>query len=192
MGGRISFSGLASGIDFQSIVDTLVTFESRRIDLVRLQQVETTSRLTAIQSLEAFLVSLQTQAGLLADPDDFNVQQAVSSNPTAVTASLTGTASIATQSITVNALAQAAQVASQGMAGIDTIIGTGTVDITVGGDTTSVQLDTTNNTLAGLRDAINASDANVTAIRIAPKGTYNGSACCNDPTFDVIFRVRVK
>ena len=111
MGGRISFSGLSSGIDFQSIINTIISFEARRIDLVRVQQVETTSRLTAIQSLEAFLVSLQTQAGLLADPDDFNVQQAVSSNPTAVTAALTGTASIATQSITVNALAEPAGVA---------------------------------------------------------------------------------
>lgn len=163
MGGRISFSGLSSGIDFQSIIDTVINFESRRIDLVRNNQSEATAQLAAIQSIEAFLVNLSTQAGVLADPGDFDVRQATSSNPTVVSATLTGNAPMTTQSIVVNALAQAAQVASQGMATVDTVIGTGTVQLSAGGTATTITIDSTNNTLEGLRDAINDANAGATA-----------------------------
>ncbi len=187
MGGRFSFSGLSTGIDFQSLVNSVVAFESRRIDLIRTRQAQQAVRLAALQSFNALLVNLQSQAGTLADPGDFDVRAATSSNSAAVTATLTGNAALGTQSIVVNALAQAAQVASQGIAALDTTVGTGTVELTVGGTITTVTLDSTNNTLSGLRDAINESDANVIAtiindgsgtnpFRLLVSGTESGAA----------------
>lgn len=187
MGGRFSFSGLGTGIDFQSIVNSVIAFESRRIDLIRARQAEQTTRLTAIQSFNALLVGLRNQASALGDPGDFDVRSATSSNSTAVEATLTGNAAVGTQSIVVNALAQSAQVASQGIASLDTTLGTGTIEITVGGVATTITLDTTNNTLSGLRDAINGSDASVTAtvindgsatnpFRLLLTGTTTGAA----------------
>lgn len=163
MGSRVSFAGLGSGIDFGSIVDAVIAQETQRLDLVRAREAQETTRLAQIRSFNTLLLQLRTQAGALADPGDFDVLQAVSSNPTAVAAELTGDAAFTTQSITVNALAQAAQVASQGIGAVDANIGTGTVELHVGGTTTILDITTGNNTLAGLRDAINASDADVTA-----------------------------
>lgn len=66
--------------------------------------------------------------------------------------------------LTVASLARATTLVSAAFADTDsTRVGSGTLRITVGATTTEIAIDSTNNTLAGLRDAINASAAEVTA-----------------------------
>ncbi len=165
MGDRITFSGLSTGIDFQAIVDATILAEQRRIDLVIASQAEETARLTAVQSFNGLLLGLLTSTNSLSDQDNFRVQTVTSSHESLATASVTGNAALGTHSLTINRLAQAHQLASQGFANTDTVnIGVGTVSIQVGsGATTVIDIDTGNNTLGGLRDAINNSDADVTA-----------------------------
>ena len=161
----ITFSGISTGIDFQAIVDTMILAEQTRIDLVRAKQAEETAKLTAIQSFNGLLLGLRTSANTLSRQQNFRVQTVTSSQESLLAASVTGNAAPGTHFITVNQLAQVHQVASQGFADTDTTsIGAGTVAIRLGsGATTTIDIDAGNNTLGGLRDAINNSDADVTA-----------------------------
>lgn len=165
MGDRITFSGLATGIDFQSIVDTMIQAEQRRIDLVTDTKTDETAKLTAIQSFNTLLLGLRTSAIGLSKQTSFQTMSATSTDEFLVSASVTGNAAPGTHTLTVNRLAQAHQLASQGFADTDTTsIGSGTVTIQVGsGASTTIEIDAGNNTLSGLRDAINNADAGVTA-----------------------------
>ena len=175
MSGTITFAGISTGIDFQAIVDATVLAEQRRIDLVVAKQAEETAKLTAIQSFNGLLLGLLTSAHALSGQDDFQVQTVTSSLESLVTASITGNAALGTHSLKINQLAQAHQLASQGFANIDTTsIGAGTVSIQVGsGATTVIDVDAGNNTLGGLRDAINNSEADVTATIINDGSALN-------------------
>lgn len=163
--GDILFSGIYTGIDFQAIADTMVLAEQRRIDLVIAQQAEETAKLTAIQSFNGLLLGLLTSSKTLSKQKNFQLQSVTSSHESLVTASVTGNAAPGTHYITINQLAQAHQLASQGFADTDTTsIGVGDITIQVGdGASTTIEIDAGNNTLAGLRDAINNSDAEVAA-----------------------------
>ena len=165
MGDRITFTGLSTGIDFQSIIDITILAEQRRIDLVLESQAEEAAKLTAIQSFNGLLLGLLTSSNSLSDQNDFQLQSVTSSHESLLSASIAGNAALGTHSLVINRLAQAHQVASQGFANTDiNSIGIGTVAIQVGsGATTTIDIDAGNNTLEGLRDAINDSDADVTA-----------------------------
>ena len=52
-------------------------------------------------------------------------------------------------------LATAASLSSKAFAGANTAVGTGTLTISVGGNTSAINIDSTNNTLAGIAAAIN-------------------------------------
>ncbi|GAB4345126.1 MAG: hypothetical protein Kow0099_25140 [Candidatus Abyssubacteria bacterium] len=175
MGDRIIFSGLSTGIDFQSIVDTIVLAEQRRIDLVVANQAEEQAKLTAVQSFNGLLLGLLGSATTLSRQQNFQNQTAASSHDSLLTASVSGNAAPGTHYITVNKLAQTHQLASQGFADTDTTsIGVGTVTLQVGsGAATTITIDAGNNTLAGLRDAINNSDAEVTASIVSDGSASN-------------------
>ncbi|NQU06968.1 MAG: flagellar filament capping protein FliD, partial [Candidatus Abyssubacteria bacterium] len=166
---------ISTGIDFQAIVDATVLAEQRRIDLVVAKQAGETAKLTAIQGFNGLLLGLLTSAHALSGQDDFQVQTVTSSLESLVTASITGNAALGTHSLRISQLAQAHQLASQGFANIDTTsIGAGTVSIQVGsGATTVIDVDAGNNTLGGLRDAINNSEADVTATIINDGSALN-------------------
>jgi len=165
MGDRITFSGITTGIDFQAIVDIMVKAEQARIDLVTANKAEETAKLTAIQGFNTLLLGLKTSATSLSKQANFQVQSATSSNDSLVAASVTGNAAPGTHTLTVNRLAQVHRLASQGFADTDqTSIGVGTVIFQIGSEaSTEIEINTGNNTLEGLRDAINNSDAGITA-----------------------------
>ncbi|RJP20928.1 MAG: hypothetical protein C4520_10660 [Candidatus Abyssobacteria bacterium SURF_5] len=198
MGERITFSGLSTGIDFQSIVDVMILAERRRIDLVMLNKAEEQAKLTAIQGFNTLLLGLRTSATSLSKQSSFQTLSATSTQENLILASVTGNAAPGTHILTVNRLAQAHQLASQGFADTDTTsLGTGTVTIQVGsGASTAIEIDASNNTLSGLRDAINNSDAGVTAsiihdgsslnpYRLLLSGSETGAANTIDVTVDL-------
>lgn len=165
MGDRITFSGISTGIDFQSIVDATMLAEQRRIDLVLANQAEETAKLTSIQGFNGLLLGLLSSSKALSVQENFRTQIVTSSHELLASASVTGNAALGTHTLTINRLAQAQQLASQGFNDTDTTsLGVGDVTIQVGsGATITIDIDAGNNTLGGLRDAINNSDAGVTA-----------------------------
>ena len=160
----ISFSGLASGLDTDSIISALVNVE--RIPLQALQQEnqELQSKTNIINSLSSSLSDLDGKVDALATISDFLSYSGTSSNESAVGITTSGDSIQGTYSIDVTNLAYAQRTYSDGVADkLTALSGTAeTIDITIGADTTTVNIDA-NASLQDVADAINASGAEVTA-----------------------------
>jgi len=165
MAGTISIDGLASGLNTTELVDKLMAIERRSVILLEAGQARVNNQLAAFRVLNTKLLAFQTTANTVSRSAAFSAMTTSVSDETLLTATATSDASAGTYAVTVRALARAHQIASQGFADTDsTTIGTGEVQIQVGdAETVAVTVDSTANTLADLRDAINAAAAGVSA-----------------------------
>ncbi len=126
-------------------------------------QTKYTNQLTGMNTLQQAFKGLQLGLADLGNASTFTKVSATSSDSTALGVTVTGTPTAANYNVTINSLAQAHSVASQAVASQTSSIGTGTFNITVGGVAKSITIDATNNTLAGLRDAVNQAGLPVNA-----------------------------
>jgi flagellar hook-associated protein 2 len=161
--GTITFSGLASGINTGDLIDQLTKIEHRPIDLLQNQESGLQNKLSLLNDLNSKLATLKTAATKLSTSTNFFVHKASSSDDAVLTAAAGSNAVAGNHSVTVNSLARATTQASANFGSLTANVRQGTLAITVGATTTNVVVDGTNNTLQGLRDAINASGAAVTA-----------------------------
>lgn len=162
MPGTSYIGGLISGLDMDSILTNLVELSRAPIDRLQVRQTALETKLTAWQTANTRLLALKTQALALSSASAFGTYAVTSSDETAVTATASGSVA-GTYSFTVEQLAAAHQVASQGYADYDaTSLGTGTVTITAA-DGEPVVIAVQDFTLAQLRDAINNAGAGVRA-----------------------------
>jgi len=159
--GTVITSGIGSGLDIQGLVAQLVAAEGQP-ESIRLdtQEAQLQSKLSAVGSLTSALDALKTSFESLADADTFRGRTVSLSSPDFVAATATSSAAPASYSVEVQQLASAQRLVSAPVATADTIIGTGTLTLSLGGASFSVDIDTTNNTLTGIKDAINASTSN--------------------------------
>ena len=165
MSSNVSFSGLASGLNSGALVQNLLRFSQQRINqLQQTVQTNTTQQL-AFQGVQTRLQTLETQASSLAQSQGsvFDGKTVASSNSDLVTAAAGTGAQTGVTSLRVLALAQASQIASQGYADPNSAISTGTFQIQAGGNSASLSIDSSNNTLSGLAQAINSASIGVTA-----------------------------
>ncbi len=162
----LSFSGLATGIDTDKLVAGLTKINQRRIDALTAQKSTITTKQTAFAALSAKLFDLQFKTNALARSagSAFDGRKATVSDAAAATA-VAGTAAIpGNYTLTVNALAQGAQIASEGFADPNAAIKQGTLTLQVGsGTATTVTVGPGNATLQGLADAVNAAGGDVRA-----------------------------
>lgn len=63
--GRVSFSGLGSGIDFQGVVDSMIAARSIRADLLQTQVDQNTRKIAALEDMKANLTSLKASLSQL-------------------------------------------------------------------------------------------------------------------------------
>ena len=154
----LSVSGLYSGLDVNSLVDALVNAERAPVES-RLNRNEEAFKveLSAIGQLQSSLESFQSQIGALNSYENLSPRAFTVSDQAIITASVTSTAAQGSYTFTVDQLASRHQLASQALAD-DSTVGTGTASFTVNGETFTVTMPAGDNTLSGLRDAIN--DAN--------------------------------
>ncbi|WP_299730431.1 flagellar filament capping protein FliD [uncultured Endozoicomonas sp.] len=157
-----SVSGLYSGLDVNSMVNALVNAERAPIES-RLNRNEQsyTLELTAVGQLKSSLSSFQSSLQRLNSIDNFSQRAASISDESVITASVNNNAVAGSYTFTVDQLASRHQLASEGVAESETI-GTGTASFTVNGETFSVALASGDDTLTGLRDAINNAENNAT------------------------------
>jgi flagellar hook-associated protein 2 len=160
---NVQFGGLITGLDVNALITGLVKAERQSINVLQSQKVRYQAQDAVITSLIGALGSLKSSAENLSLSTDFIKRSATSSDTTVLTAGAASTALLGTSVITVDTLATAKSVKSASFADSGSAIGTGTLTITVGSVGTSVVINGTNNTLAGLRDAINNSGAKVNA-----------------------------
>lgn len=186
----ISFSGLATGIDTDSIVEQLVALESLPITRLEEKQDNLSSMQSRIETIASRMDALKDAAEAFSTRSDILATAATSSNTGAVTATATGGAPLGSYSIQVDHLAQAERTLSNTFSGSDTtgLFGTGTLEISIGGDTTTIDVEATD-TLETLATKITEAGAGVTAAvifdgtnyRLQVAGQETGAA--NDITF---------
>lgn len=161
-----TIGGLVSGIDTSKMIEGLMSIHQNRIDRLKLRHSEVVSKQTAFKGVEARLLTLRSKAAALTQiqNNSFKANKAVSSIETAVTAAASDSALPGVYALKVNQLAKAQIVASQGFESADSTISQGTISLQVGaGVAKTVTIDSTNNTVQGLVDAINNSGAEVSA-----------------------------
>lgn len=169
--GSIISSGIGSGIDIDSLVTRLVDAEGapRKLRLDRTEAVAQ-GRISAFGTVRSALATLRTSLASLKDLGLMQARSATLSSPDYFTVTTTSSAAAGAYDIEVVQLVSAHKLQSGPFAGgRDTVVGTGTLAITVNGGTANVAIDSAHQTLAGIRDAINA-DANnpgVTATIVA-------------------------
>ncbi len=198
----ITFGGLATGLDTNSMIDKLVALERRRsVGFLELEQAENQATQAALGSFESKLASFLAAVNGLRDAQSAFSRTATSSD-TAVLASTAGSGALnGSTTITVGALARGAiGTSATGVATSTSTIasGSGTFQFQVGtGATQSVAVSATT-TLEELVAAVNELDAGVTAsavnvgtsaapdyrLRMATTGTgtSNALSILADPT----------
>lgn len=164
MSSGITFSGLGSGLDTEQIVQQLMSIESRTLARLESRKSSKQQALTIYGDLRSKLSELESLASQMNTIREFHKMSATSGDEDIFTVDVESTASAGNHTIKVNTLAQAEMEVSQGYAAITDAVGTGTVSITLGtGDPVEITIDSAHNSLSGLMDAINSSDADVTA-----------------------------
>ncbi len=160
-----SINGVISGLDTSGIIDKLLELERAPIERLQSKQDTLKAKIAAWQEINTRILALKTKADTLASSINFDTKLFSSDDDTILKGSVSNLAQTGTYYIKVNALAKAHQLKSDGYADTDTTkIGTGTITIAVGTGTPKViTIDENNNTLEGIKQAINQSGAGVTA-----------------------------
>ncbi|MDP3858417.1 MAG: flagellar filament capping protein FliD [Stagnimonas sp.] len=170
----ITSAGVGSGLDVASLVSQLVAAE-RQAPAARLStaQSKAQSQLSAFGTFRSALASLQDAAKALRDGGT-DALKATASEAGYVSLATGSGAAAGSYSLEVVQLAKAHKLASGTYASSATVVGEGTLSISVGGDSFDVVLDSSNSTLAGIRDAINGASGN-TGVRASLLNTSTGT-----------------
>lgn len=166
--------GTGSGLDLEGIITKLMTVESQPLTALATKEASYQAKLSAFGSMKSALSALQTATTALTTEATFTGKSASTSDSTVLTASAASEAASGSYSINVTQLAQYHAVRSNtNYAATTDTFNTGTLSISIGsGAAVDITIDSSNNTLAGIRDAINDADAGVTA-SIINDGTTN-------------------
>ena len=159
--GAIVTNGLGSGLDINGLVTQLVQAEGapRQTALAR-KESTLQARLSAFGSFRGAAEKFRSAVARLKDTASFQARKAVSADNTRFTASATTTASEGQYAVEVVRLAQQHKLATTPLAAATTVVGTGTLTVSVGSTSASVVIDSSRQTLAGIRDAINGMTGN--------------------------------
>ena len=186
--------GINSNLDTQDIINKMVSLEARSMDLVEAKKQIEQQKLASFQELKNRLQTFKSVVTTLNTESRFIVNQSVFSNNSfsdsnkVVDITTTSSASSGTYSLIVNNLATESKLITSGYAGTTTSIASGTVTIVIGSSASAtVTINSTNNTLDGLRLAVNNLGLDVKAsflndgdttnpYRLLISGTQTGSS----------------
>jgi flagellar hook-associated protein 2 len=175
-------------LDISAIVSSLTNaFGSAQTTQLTNQQNSLDSQVSAYGTFTAALDTLQAALPALENPSQLAGFDATVADQSIASATTTSDAVAGQYSLQVNNLATAATLTSQPLlGGSSTVVGTGTLTIAVGATSTSINIDSSDNTLAGIAAAINsaANNPGVTAsiitttagARLVLAGTATGAA----------------
>lgn len=184
----IQSTGVGSNLDVNSLISKLMQIESQPLTTLAKKEASYLSKLTAYGSLNSALSSFQSNFVGLNSVATFQNLTANVGDSTILSASTTSVATAGNYNINVTQLAKAQTISSAGQVSTTDTIGTGastTISFqfgTISGGTLSngvysgasfaqdanqaigtVTIDSSNNSLQGIRDAINAAGKGVTA-----------------------------
>lgn len=184
----ISSLGSASGLDLQGLLDKLSTAENAPLKMITDQQTAYQAKLSAYGTLQSVLAAFQASADKLANATTFAAVKATSSNTDVIGVATGANAVAGNYAVNVTSLAQAQSLVSAGQASQTAAVATGALPATLtfdfgkvtgfdsatgkygapgftptAGSTKTVTIDSSNNSLQGMRDAINKANIGVTA-----------------------------
>jgi flagellar hook-associated protein 2 len=183
----ISSTGIGSGLDINSIVTSLTTAKAApETNALNRSKTSFTAEVSAFSTFNSALATFQATLATLQDSTKLASRTATLADTTIATATATSSAVAGQYSIQVQNLATAASLSSQPVASATSNVGTGTLTIAVGGASTSITIDGTNNTLQGIVAAINSAPNNpgvsasiittTAGARLVLSGTATGAA----------------
>lgn len=156
----VAMSTIGSGLDINTIVSQLVAAErapaAGRIDRTERQ---TKAQISAIGSLRSALDGLRSAVAKLGANDAVQARKTSVQAEAGFSASASAGAATGNYQVEVFALASAHKLSAAAHPAPDSVVGTGTLTLASGDTTLSVEIDASNNTLAGIRDAINKASA---------------------------------
>lgn len=192
----MAVSGLsASSIDVQSVVSQLMEVERGPVNKLSRKSATYETQLSVLGTLKNSIESFQTAVKGLKDTGSFQSFNTTSSDPTVLTAKAGSTASPGNYSVNVSQLAQSQQLVAAGQLSSSAAIGSGASTTlsfdfgTIAGGTLNagtytgasftsngngiqtITIDGTNNSLEGIRDAVNSAKIGVTASIINDGGS---------------------
>lgn len=179
----------SSGIDVQALVSQLMTVERQPIDRLTKQETSYQAKLSAYGTVKSAVSTFQSAVEKLSTTDSFQILKATPADSSILTATASSSAVAGSYTVQVSTLARAQQLVADGQASSTAAIGSGATTTlsfdlgTISGGTfdsvtgtytgasfasngsgvKTVTIDSTNNTLEGIRDAINAADIGVSA-----------------------------
>jgi len=160
-----SIDGLASGLNTTEIIDSIMQYERRPAVLMEREQEQRTKEITTFNALTAKLIKLQTSIDALNSERSFNQASLKISNEDLLSATAEGRVESGSYSLNILALAANHQIASHGFNDpTQAVMGTGNITLALGEDSaTTLTIDAENNSLSGIKDAINEADIGITA-----------------------------
>jgi flagellar hook-associated protein 2 len=159
--GLLTSLGVGSGLDVSSLVTQLVNAQKApQQNQIDNQKASATTELSSLGQVSSALSALQSAMASLSDGSAFNSRQVASSDTDVLGASANGTPVNGSYNVVVTQLAAALKASSGAFASNSAAVGTGTLTIDVGGQSMNLSIDSTNNSLSGIRDAINKASDN--------------------------------
>jgi flagellar hook-associated protein 2 len=151
----IQSPGIGSGLQVNDIVKQLMEIERQPINNLTTKKSFLNAQISAYGSLKSKVADFQTAMANLNSPQKFQVFKATSGSESVFTTSVSSSAVAGNYNIEVLSLAQRDKIATQAYADSNTVVGEGTLNISIGSESFAVTVDSSNNTLASIRDAIN-------------------------------------
>ena len=176
----------SSGLDVASVVSQLMVVEHQPVDALNKKISSYQTKLSAYGTIQSLVSTFRSSVQALEGSGSFQSFTATSSDSSILTGTASSSALAGSYTVNVSSLAHAQQLVSVGQASSAATIGDGSTTTlsfdfgTVGsgssftsngGGVKTVTIDSTNNTLAGIRDAINAANIGVSATLINDGGT---------------------
>ena len=177
----ITATGLGSGLDVNNIVKQLVAAERLPFDqALKREDNRITPRLSALGEVKAAASKIQDAVSPLRQAINYQRKSATSSNTSALRASASSVAVPASYQVKINQIATTQTLASTGFTAVDEVVGTGELQVRFGTtsysggnyqgftpntsrDPFTITIDSSNNTLTGVMNAINTANKGVRA-----------------------------
>ena len=161
--GTVTASGIGSGLDIDGLVKQLVEAErAPRQAALDLRETRLQTRLTSYGTFRSAAEQLRSALAVLADLSKFQARSVKIGDETLFAATAGSTSVPGSYAVEVVDLAAAHKLrtAAGAFATAESVVGTGTLNVAVGGASMSLAITDANNTLAGIRDAINGGTGN--------------------------------
>ncbi|QZA80029.1 flagellar filament capping protein FliD [Deefgea piscis] len=179
----ITSSGSGSGIDINGLISQLMTAEKMPLQVLDKKELTFQAKITALGTLKGAMSTFQTAVRGLSDVNKFKSTNVSIADATIGTASSSTIAQAGTSTLEVSQLAQNQKLTTGVFTSVNSPVGTGKITLQFGtvdskdtpsnADDTftvnsakasiSINITASNNSLAGVRDAVNAANAGVTA-----------------------------